>query len=197
MDDDVLVFHQAQEKVELLAVQVQLPLPDPGGAGVGVHHQVQEGKGGFRRGQVPPGPAHQGLQPGLENIQVKGLGQVVVRPGAQGLDLVRRLPQGGEHEHRGGVSRRPQLFQHLVAVELGHHHIQDDHVKTLPEQAAQPLFPVKGLGHVKPVLQALADVVGKDLVVLNNQCLHEPPPVPASDPGSRMISAVISIAGMR
>ena len=91
---------------------------------------------------------------------MEGLDEVVVGAGPEAPDLLLHLALGGEHDDRG-VPRAllgPDPARHLVAVELGQHHVEQQQVGVL--EAPQP----HGLGPVGR---------GQDLVALLAQGIGE------------------------
>ena len=72
--------------------------------------------------------AHQGAQAGLQFVQVKRFGQVVVGPGVQAHHPVAHGAARCQDEHRGAQAARPCLLQHLQAVQARQGQVQDDRV---------------------------------------------------------------------
>ncbi len=73
------------------------------------------------------GAAHRRAQPGQQLVHAERLGDVVVGPGVQGLDLLVGGVPGGEHQdrHPGPAA---QASDHLDAVHVGEPQVQDDDV---------------------------------------------------------------------
>ena len=81
-----------------------------------------------RRGLLCAGPPHQRAQPGDQLLEGERLGDVVVAAGGQAGDPVLDGVAGGqEHDGYVGVGGAHPA-QHLEAVEVGQHHVEDDGV---------------------------------------------------------------------
>lgn len=61
-------------------------------------------------------------------LGVKGLGEIVVRPGVQPRDLVGNGRAGGEHQHGGLHALASHLPQYTEPVEFWQHDVQQDKV---------------------------------------------------------------------
>lgn len=102
--------------------------------------------------------------------QPERLGHVVLGPQLQAHDLVHLGPARAQHHHRRLVARVARLPQHLEAVHLGQHHVQDDQVKGPPLRQRQAALAVLRHDHLVALghevhLQAHRDA----LVVLDHQ----------------------------
>ena len=80
---------------------------------------------------LPP-PEH-GPDPGQQLAHVKGLGQIVVRPGVQPPDAVLQLGFGGEQQNGRLTAVFPQAGKDLKPVHFRQHNVQNDPV-ILPGQ---------------------------------------------------------------
>ena len=118
-----------------------------------------------------PGPAEQSPHPGFQLQDVEGLCEIVVRPALEADDLVRVLPLGGEHDDRH-VGELPDAHACLEAVDLGHHHVQDDQVEApLPGQLHRFLSVIGVLDLVALVLQVELDALYQHPLVVHDQNL--------------------------
>jgi hypothetical protein len=92
--------------------------------------QPTETKGGAGSRAGHPPPEHR-AEAGQELPGLKGLREVVVGPELEADDAVGGVTPGGEHEH-GHVALRPQAPQHLEAVQVRQHAVEDDRVEAAP-----------------------------------------------------------------
>jgi hypothetical protein len=135
---------------------------------------------------VPSGPVGQHHRPGAESpagqrAQVgeqdrvgERLGQVVVRPAVQALGVIQVVVHRGEHQDRRPPARLAQPLGHLVAVQAGQHHVQDDDVVGVLRRLPQPVDAVAG--HVDDVAlgrQPPRQGLGGVLLVLDHQHTHD------------------------
>jgi hypothetical protein len=84
--------------------------------------------GGRRTAAAGAAPPVQGAQPGLEFVEVEGLGQVVVGAGVQADDAVADRAARGEDQHRRGQAAPARLLQHQQAVHAGQGEVEHHHV---------------------------------------------------------------------
>ena len=139
-------------------------------AGAGVQCQVAEGQLGRL---VGAGATQHGAHPAQQFIRVKGLGQIVVRSGVEAGNAVVRFALGGQHHDGGGYFFSPQLLQHLNAIHLGHHHVQNNGIVLLLHGGLVGVKAVVHRFHRKMVLfKKDAQYLGKVLFVLCNQQPH-------------------------
>ena len=170
----LLVEHQQLHHVELLAAQAHAPLPAGKGEGVLVQPQVPAGERAVAGSQLRLAP-DQGPDAGQQLPGLKGLGEIVVGAAVQALDLVGDLGPGRQHQHRGGVPGGPQPPQHREAVQLGQHHVQQNHVVNGAEGVVQPRFAVVTDVHGVAVhLQQVPKGGRQPHLVLDHQYPHAP-----------------------
>ncbi len=93
-----------------------------------------------------PRPAEDGGDTQHQLLGGKGLHHVVVHPQLKPPDAVILLPAGRKHQHRGAAVLLAQAAQGGKAVQLRHHHVQDDKVKAALAADFQGLQAVGGLG---------------------------------------------------
>ena len=171
-DDQLLVQHQHLHHVELL------PAEPHGALAAG------EGEGGLLQPQVSVFQgislpqlrlaAGQGPDAGQQLLGLKGLGEIVVRTGVQPVHPVRQLGPGREHQHRRGAALRPQAAQHGEAVQLGQHHVQQDHVINGGQGVVQPrLAVVADVHRIAVQLQQVLEGGGQADLILHHQYAHE------------------------
>ena len=149
-------LHHFALDLELVAVHIQAEV-------VELHHPFG---GFFGRGRPAGAPAQHRLDAGHHFLAVKRLDDVVV---AQ--HLVEGLALGGQHDD-GGVPLLADAAADLPAVQPGHHHIQQDHVRLDLPILGQGVLPVRSQGDLVPLLgqvepQQLADI----LVVVHDEDL--------------------------
>ena len=111
----------ARRELHHLAVEVQGATVLVVADGADLH-----GAGGEGRHCGVRTAAHQGAQTGLQFVQVKRFGQVVVGSGVQAHHPVTDGAARCQDEHRGAQAARPGLLQHLQAVQAGQGQVQDD-----------------------------------------------------------------------
>ncbi len=99
---------------------------------------------GHAREQVPLLQVR--ADPRQDLAMVEGLGDVVHAAGLEALELLRRIAERGEKDHRDGAGRRSRLEAPagLVAVPAGHQDVQQDQVGSAPLGLAQAIGPVAG-----------------------------------------------------
>ena len=82
-------------------------------------------------------------QPGQQLLHGKGLGQIIIRPGIQGLDLVLVLAPGADHDD-GHVGPASDLADHADPVHVRQSQIQKHHVRVVGGGGQDRLRPVGG-----------------------------------------------------
>ena len=125
-----------------------------------------------------------------ELVEVKRLGDEVVRSGLQAGHLVLDLGPGGQqydrYSPRGGVAL--ELPAYLVAVHVGHHDVADDEVDVTLAGAGEPAGAVQRYVHLERLdPQVDRDDVRDGLLVLDDQDAIRHCPLrslgpPATDP---------------
>ncbi len=119
------------------------------------------------------GTAQQGLNAQLQFLGVKGLAEVVVRPGLQTFDAFRPRPARREDQHRRGEAAGTPLRQHLQARQARQAEVEDDQIigfaLALVHRVAAIGQPVHG---VALALQAGGQFVGQGHVVFDKQQAH-------------------------
>ena len=80
---------------------------------------------------------------------VHRLAQEVVGPGFERLDaILHRLKRGDHHDRNSlGAFVSLETSRHLESVELGHHHIEQDHIGRDGANGIEGLFAVNGRTH--------------------------------------------------
>ena len=86
------------------------------------------------------GAADDRLDAGDQLAPVEGLGQEVVGAEAQALDLVVELGEAGEDQDRRVDARGAQPAQHLIAVDVRQHQVEDDDVVVVELADLQPVL---------------------------------------------------------
>ena len=162
------------------------------------HQLLQDGKLPGRQGKgLPPGgdlpghgvqgqlpcqhqgraldklPAQQSAHPGLQLLQLEGLGQIVVRPQIQPGHLVRELRPGGEDQHPQLRPLPPDAAQQLQPLQARQVQIQDHQVIGLHKQPLVGVRAVIAAVHcIFFQLQILRDPVAQEALVLHHQNPH-------------------------
>ena len=112
----------------------------------------------------------------------KGLGQIVVRPRVQRLDLVRILISGADHEDRR-FRPEPDLPDHLDAVAVRQPEIQQDHIRILRRRKLHGFLRRRGGDHgVVLGRKGGRDQMADGRVVFHDHnfpFIHAPKPPPA------------------
>ena len=145
---------------------------------VAAAHQIAGGQiqSGVAQGQLVDLialPPQQSIDAGQQLPGVEGLGEIVVRPGVQPLNAILRVGFGGEHQNGGGAPVGANPACHRKAVQLGHHHIQN-------QQVIDPQLRIlrAGLAVINALrLKALGgeqrlDRIRQQNLVLDNQNFH-------------------------
>jgi hypothetical protein len=136
--------------------------------------------------------ARQGVDPGDQFDEGVRLDQIVVGARPQAGDAVVDLAQGRKEQHRRLVALAAQGLDHLDAVLLGHHAIDDHHVEAALARLGQAGLAVGGVNAVVAGLgQAMAHGAGGFEVVLDNQDTHANP-----QPGPQMHERASSCESM-
>jgi len=100
---------------------------------------------------------------------VKGLGEIVVRPGIEPCHTVLQLGLGGKHQNRGTTVTSPHLSGHLIAVQLGHHHVQNQQIVDAQQGVVRPSLSIMHRLHLKPLLlQQLLERRGQQFIIFHN-----------------------------
>src|SRR3989475_4793889 len=128
-----------------------------------------------RRRRDRLGPPSQRLHPRQQLLERERLGDVVVRPHAQRLDLEVDRVLCRQHEHRQPPPAVAQGTQHVDAGDLRQAQIEDHDVvvRASPAGATQPLVAVPDELDVVPrLVQTAAHVITDRFVILNHQDFH-------------------------
>ena len=118
------VAHQVFEQLELAPLQLDRPTVAHDPERQQVDAQIGDGQHGLDRG-VAPAP-RQRLEPGQELAKGKGLGQVVVAPGAQPADAVVDLGEGAQNQDRRLVAGLAQRLDDAEPVDAARQHAIED-----------------------------------------------------------------------
>ncbi len=138
---------------------------DLDGAGVQVHLQLA---GLDDRVGMALGAPHDRLDAGDQLALVERLGEVVVGADAEAADLVVEPGQPREDEDRRVDARGAQPAQHLVAVDVRQHQVEDDDVVVVELADLEAvLAQIGGVAHVVFRTQHRFDAGGSGAVVLD------------------------------
>lgn len=143
------------ENAGLVALQIDLKLADP-------QH--------IRRGRLyGSGAPEHGLHSRHHFGRIEGFDHIVIRPHAQPHQLVEILIEGGQHDHRR-VATRPDLAEHLPAIQLRHLHIQQQEIGFECLMHGQRFTAIGGVqGAQAMTLQVSGEDVGDLGFILCNQ----------------------------
>ena len=123
------------------------------------------------------GPSQLRFQPGQQFLQRERFHQIIVGAAAQALDTILQAAACGKHQDGNWIVAVPQLTQQLQAVAVRQPEVQDQaRVERGSKDRACFLQRRKHVGLVAGRLQALAQELGKLLVVLDDQQSHISPP---------------------
>jgi hypothetical protein len=95
---------------------------------------------------------------GAQQDRVERLGQVVLGARLDAADHAVGLLQARDHDHRDGVQALVRLepLEHLEAVEIGHHQIEQDQVELLEREKLERAPAGLGAGHLVAVARQAA-----------------------------------------
>ena len=94
------------------------------------------------------GPAENRLDAGDQFLRRERLDHVIVGPHLQAADPVVLAAAGGQEDDRPGRVAAAQFGQHLEAVALGEHDIEQDQIDAVGGRFAKPRRAVGRLGHL-------------------------------------------------
>src|SRR5688572_10201438 len=162
---------QFQDAV-FLAGQVQRLGLDLDRSGIEIDRQLAGLDDRFR---VSLGAAHDRLDARQQFAPVERLGQVVVRAEAETLGLVVKLGKARQDQDRRIDARGAQAPQHLVAVDVRQHQIEDDDVVIVKLTNLETVFAQVGrIDDVSFGLKDQFDALGGVGIVFNQQHTHDP-----------------------
>src|SRR5215471_18819560 len=177
-----LAQRQQLDDAVFLAGEMQLAALDLDRAGIEVDRQLA---GADHRIGMALGAADDGLDAGDQLALVERLGQVVVGPEAQALQLVVELAEARQDEDWGIDPRGAQPAQHLVAVDVRQHEVEQDDVVIVELADLQAvLAEIGGVDDEVLRLEHQLDALGGARVVLDDQYAHSSSPA-AVYPGPR------------
>lgn len=105
-----------------------------------------EREGGWRLGLVAGFcPSKEGADPGEKLVEAEGFDQVVIGTGVETFDAVFDATLGGEHEDGEGDVEAAEFGADGIAIEAGHHDVEEEEVGGLLAGAFEARFPVIGL----------------------------------------------------
>ena len=160
------------EDAVFLAGQVQRLGLDLDRAGVEIDRQLAGLDDRFR---MALGAAHDRLDARQQFAPVERLGQVVVGAEAETLDLVVELGEARQDQDRRIDARGAQAAQHLVAVDVRQHQIEDDDVVIVKLTDLETVLAEVGrIDDVSFGLQDQFDALGGVGIVFNQQHSHGP-----------------------
>ena len=107
--------------------------------------------------------------------QVEWLGQVIVGPGVEQLDDLRRLVARGENEDGGHVLAATNLAHNTEAIESRQHEVEQQEVVVLELGERGPVRAILGTVHreAAALTQGFGDIVGEPGFIFNDQDSHQ------------------------
>ena len=159
------VLQQQPHHVELLGGQAHgfLPAHQHGGG------QIQGGVAVDQLIHLAALTPQQGVDAGQQLAHVEGLGEVIVGAGVEPFDPILQTGLGRQHQNRGAEPLGAHLPRHLVAVEPGHHHVQDQQIVDAKLRIVRAGLPVIDGFHLKALaLQHGPKGIGQQLFIFND-----------------------------
>ncbi len=177
-DDELVAARESVVVVELLeVVEVAVeadgarPVPEPP-FDLGHDRDVPRQAGQRVEGPQAGGAPQSGGHPRHQLVGVKGFGHVVVGTVEKPPCLVRRSGLRGEEDHRD-VTRREVAAERamdVIAREVRHHDVEDDHLGRMSARKPQALDPVARADALIPgVTQRFDDDLADGIVVVDHQ----------------------------
>ncbi len=118
----------------------------------------------------------QHLDPRQQLRERIGLGQVIVAAGAQPLDPVVDLAEGGEDQGGSFDALAAQRPDDGEAVELGQHAVDDQDVVLAVDRVGETLLAVsREVGDVAYLAERLGEIVGRIAIVFDDEKSHDDP----------------------
>jgi hypothetical protein len=89
---------------------------------------------------------------GQKFLRAERFDEVIVGADIEAADPILHLSFGGEHENGNGIGQAPQFAAEGVAIELGHHQVEQDEVGLLFDGPPEAAFAVFGGDDAKTFL---------------------------------------------
>ena len=114
---------------------------------------------------------HMGIHPCQQFSRSERLDEIVVRPLLQTLHLRFLSGSGGEHNDRDrfAVGIGPHFAQQTKSIQIRHHHIGHDQVRSLPPNGLQGSFTVRDRFDLIPFSQQAGDIVADIGIVVGDE----------------------------
>ena len=129
---------------------------------------LEDGAGVARR------PAHQRLYPCHQLGDLERLGEVVIGPGVEPLNLLVQLTAGGQHQHRGVHPLATPLLEHAQTIATRQAEIQNDGIIGLGlAEKTRLVAIVAEIGHKSGQAQLFRQLACQDLFIFNYQNSHK------------------------
>lgn len=139
--DQTHVYHQALQQIEFHRGQVHLVPAHGTDPPVPIELYFVDGKHPAAR--LARWPAKDRLDSRGQLTDIEWLCQVVIRTQLQPQDLVGRAIEGGQHQD-GSIAPGAQALEHLEAVNIGEHDVEDDKLERPAHQFRQCFAPTAG-----------------------------------------------------
>jgi len=118
-------------------------------------------------------PVDAQLEQLVELALVERLGDVVVGAEAEALELVIEFREAGEDQNRGLDLGGAQALQHLIAVHVRQHEVEDDDVVIVKLADLEPVFAeARRIADKTVGLEHQFDALGHRRVILNHKNAH-------------------------
>src|SRR5262245_19510232 len=182
--------HQQFKNGEFLGGELDLLAASLDLEQIPVEHEIANLHDIRLRGEIARA-ADQRLDAREQLIEIEGLGEIVVGADAQAFDLVLERVHSGQHENRRVVSLLAQALADIVAVHIGQHQIEHDHVEFARLGEIDPRG--SGGGNGDPVIfgaEPAVDEVGDPRLVFDQKNVHAA--TSGGDAGSATVTVVPS-----
>src|SRR5262245_8362400 len=182
--------HQQLEDGELLGGELDLLAAALDLEQIAIQHKIGNLQDIRPRSEIARS-ADQRLNAGEQLIEIEGFGEIIVGADAQAFDLVLERVHGGQHQNGRVIALQAQALTDVIAVHVGQHQIQHDHVE------------LSGLGEIDPLgsgggdgdavifgAEPAIDEVGDPRLVFDQQDVHAAPS--GGEAGSATVTVVPS-----
>ena len=169
-DDPAGILHQVIEQAVLGGTQFDQLAFQPDLAPVEIDLQAFVD---FEQPMQPARPtlgaAQYSFDPADQFARAEGFGDVIISALLEAVHPVIFFAFGGQHDHRH-IADLAYHLQHFKAVNIGHHHIEQDQIGGGITHALEGLFPIEGFDHNKAIMfQVEPDEAHHTLFIIHHQ----------------------------